>query len=508
MGDTGLEALVRSNPAEALKRLQKLQEKVMVPHEGQIDVLSSKHRFKVLNAGRRWGKTKVGVKTMLAAARSEPNQVVWWVAPTYKVVKRGYRECLRQLPKEFLLHEPPPETNFDAGRSVILRLKNGSVIEFYSAERPGGMLGEGVNFVVMDEAATIPSLVWEQTIRPTLSDTGGRGILISTPRGRNWFYRRWQMGQDQMEVEWKSWTFPSVTNPYLPDAEVEAARNELPTLLFEQEYEAKFLAAGSSVFIWGANIQRLPILENGLIEGSPPHGHNFVGVDLAKTNDYTVLYGANESDLRNTFFERFNSVRWSEQKRRIARSVRTLERNGASGVTLVIDSTGVGDPIVEDLEDAGYDVIGINFTGMKGKMVTRLAKDLEKGKAFLLEDGELVEFENYQMAATPRGVITYSAPEGEHDDAVSAKMLQHWGIAAEGSPDVVAVSAEDEISGPRIDSESADPEFDEDDYVPEGESWDDLIDDQPLVPVPRSPGVVEGRPPTPEELLLRDSVFE
>src|SRR5689334_20011518 len=131
--------------------MQSLQAKTVTPHDGQRPVVESNARFKVVNAGRRWGKTKIAVKLMIDAARApdgprnpQADRLVWWVAPTYKVVKRGYRECKRQLPRELLTHDFPPETNFDAGRSVILHLKSGASIEFYSAERPGGMLGEGV----------------------------------------------------------------------------------------------------------------------------------------------------------------------------------------------------------------------------------------------------------------------------------------------------------------------------------------------------------------------------
>lgn len=499
--------LMRTDPGAALRLLQEAKEFVVVPHEGQKQVLSSPARFKVLNAGRRWGKTKIGVKSMLDAAHApstkknpQSSRLIWWVAPTYKVVKRGYREALRQIPKQLLAKPAPPETNFDAGRSVTLHLKTGTSIEFYSAERPAGMLGEGVDYVVVDEAALMPSTVWEQTIRPTLADTGGHGLLISTPRGRNWFYRRWLDGQKDKAEQWASWTFPSASNPYLPEDEIQAMKDELPLRLFEQEVEARFLAAGSSVFIWeDTQVERKLPLENGMLEDVTPKGQVFLGIDLAKTTDYTVLYGANENDMRNVFFDRFNSVRWSEQKRRIRRAVSQLRKKGAENVTLVMDSTGVGDPIVEEMEDNGYDVIGVNFTGTKNKMVSRFAKDLENGKALILEE-HLDEFENYQMDATPRGVITFSAPEGEHDDVVSAKILQHWGIATEGAPDVTTVTAsQDDSFNPRNPDAADDDDFAED--------WSDLVDDgspgADYYEDATRPELVQriGPQPTPEQLL-------
>jgi hypothetical protein len=369
------------------------------------------------------------------------------------------------------------------------------------------MLGEGVTFAVLDEAATMPPMVWEQIIRPTLADYRGGAMLISTPRGRNWFYKRWLSGQDELQKEWKSWTFPSASNPHLHPDEIEAMREELPTLIFEQEVLAKFLAAGSSVFRWSDSaLQYDPILDDGFVDGIEPVGHQFLGIDLAKTQDYTVLYGARESDRRNTYFERFNSVAWSEQKRRIKRAVSQMRRKGATGVTLVMDSTGVGDPIVEDLEEQGYDVVGINFTTWKNKMVTLLGKDLEVGRAFILDDAYLNEFEAYAMNATKTGKLQYSAPEGEHDDVVSAKMLSHWGLVNEGAPNIQFVGASD----PSDPSDESDPGDTED----ESEDWSDLVDDDVVEPVdewdPREvppaalvPNRLVMRQPTPEEIFAR-----
>jgi Terminase large subunit, T4likevirus-type, N-terminal len=493
--------LLRADPEEAMKLLNKLKKYAIEPHPGQRKVLDSPARYKVLNCGRRWGKTKIGAKVIIDQTRTAPpGSVTWWVAPTYKIVKRGYREVLRQLPRDLLTHDPPSDSSFDAGRSVILKFKNGSQMEFYSAERPEGMLGEGVSFAVLDEAATMPSRIWEQVVRPTLMDKKGGAMLISTPRGRNWFYKRYVRGQDPQKPEWASWTFTSYDNPFVEDAEIKEMEDELPTVLFEQEAMAKFIAAGSNVFEWDIEyVQRALVGDNGMVEGESVSGqHAFLGVDLAKTTDFTVLYGAAERTRRNVYFERFHSPKWSEQKRRIRRAVGKLMRAGATGVTLVMDSTGVGDPIVEDMEDAGFDVVGINFTTYKNKMVMLLAKDLETGRAFLLED-QIEEFENYQLNQTEKGRITYSAPEGEHDDVVSAKMLSHWGMVNEGAPGILGADDYDEASA----SATRNP-WDEEEGEDEDADWSDLVDAdvQPL-----TAAQILHAAPTAQELLLRDDVW-
>lgn len=431
-------ALAEVDPEAAAQLLLKLKSKLVVPHDGgQREILENDARFQIVCCGRRFGKTVVGAKKALLRARKH-NQMIWWVAPTYKVVKRGYREVLRQLPDDVLTHVPPQDSSFDAGRSVILKFKNGTRMEFYSAERPEGMLGEGVDLAILDEAATMPRGVWETIIRPTLMDRQGSGLLISTPRGRNWFYYMWQRGQETEEYpEYKSWRFPSSDNPYLPESEIVAMKEELPMLIYQQEVLADFIASAGAVFRYSTDI---------IVSKKKPAGHVVVGVDLAKSNDFTVFSAARAEDGEPCGYDRFVDVAWGLQKVRLKNFVKRLEREGATHVTLMIDSTGVGDPIAEEIEADGYDVVPINFTKHKQNMVTQLSKDLEDGTCRIDKDEPIHEYENYTYTLTPTGKFQYGAPEGQHDDVVSAKMLQHWGVVQEGAPNVVAIRATDDGS--------------------------------------------------------------
>lgn len=491
-----IRALAASDPEQFRKLMAQVKGTVVYPHSAQQKVLDSAARYKVMNCGRRWGKTVLAAKIIVSKTRKS-NQMLWWVAPTYKVVKRGYAEVLRQLPDGVLTHPAPPESNFDAGRSIILRFKNGTRMEFYSAERPEGMLGEGVDYAVLDEAARLKADVWNETVSPTLMDRSGGALLLSTPRGRNWFYKEWLKGQDPNEPSYDSWTFPSDSNPTLPAGEVEEMRKRLPRLVADQEVDAKFIAAGSSVFMLHDKAhQDAEVAGNGLVFEFPPKGHVVLGVDLARTTDFTVLYGARMRDRRNCYFERMQAVTWPEQKRRIRRAVRTLRKAGAEHVMLIMDSTGVGDPIVEDLESEGYDVVPINFTTHKENMVRLLAKDLEEAQAFILPDG-VEEFENYGMELTPRGKATYSAPDNENDDVVSAKMLQHWGIINEGFGEISVLTPEAPMA-------PSDPSDDDDDLG--GDDFSDLVDpDDDLSDQEAAEAVGLAFPgtPSPEELLAR-----
>lgn len=515
-----LQRLYEENPAEFRRVMAEALKRTVIPHAGQVPVLESKARFKVMNCGRRFGKTVLAAKIMTTKARKS-NQMLWWVAPTYRIVKRGYVEVLKQLPAGSLAKNAPPATNFDAGRAVILEFKNGTTMEFYSAERPEGMLGAAVDFAVLDEAARMKADVWQETVSPTLIDHLGGCLIISTPRGRNWFYDVWLKGQPAGDPEYESWTFITQDNPTLPPGEADRMAATMPKSKADQEIFAKWLAAGSSVFLLGDNAkQSSAIQSNGLVEDGieAVKGHHvFLGVDLARTNDWTVLYGERD-DGYNVFFERMQDVAWAEQRRRIRRAVGTLRRAGATGVTLMIDEGNGQTTTVEDLQDGGYDAIGINFTTNKAPMVRLLANDLERGAARVLDDPQygVLEFENYAMDVTPTGRYTYAAPEGQHDDVVSAKMLAHWGVVNEGTgsvtvidPDGPADQRPTPTNGP---FEDTDPWGEQEDF--EGDSWDDLIDDDPNYEDPQRAAEAVGlvaidltRPLSPQELLLRDDVW-
>lgn len=422
-------ALADTDPEAARQLLAKLTAKKFTPHPGQVPVMEATARFLTMNAGRRFGKTKIAAALCLRKCRRE-RKMVWWVAPTYKIVKRGYAEVLRQLPDGVLTKAAPPETAFDAGRAVVLRFKNGSRLEFYSAERPEGMLGEGVDFAVLDEAATMPEHVWNQIVRPTLADRAGGALFISTPRGRNWFYKMYQRGQDELQTNYASWTFPSMANPYIPAEEWEEMAETLPRAVYEQEILAEFISNAASVF-------RIPDNAVGTIQ--QPQGHVVLGVDLAKHNDFTVLCGVNSGDRQPCFHDRFNNVSWPEQRSRIRTAIEKIE-NTAEGVTVMLDSTGIGDVVYDDLSLEGLDAVPIKFTPQwKQQAVMLLAADIERGQAFLHSD-QVREFESYAYSITDAGRWKFEAQSG-HDDEVSAMLLAHWGVVNEGVPNMTMITA-------------------------------------------------------------------
>lgn len=136
-------------------------------------------------------------------------------------------------------------------REGFIDFENGSFIECRSEENPDQLIGEGLDFVVLAEAARLKERTWHQYIRPALADRQGRALFSSTPRGFNWFFDFYNKGQDEEDPDnawWSSWTVPSRMNPLLPDSEIAEAKANSTAEAFAQEWEAKFIAYGGLVF--------------------------------------------------------------------------------------------------------------------------------------------------------------------------------------------------------------------------------------------------------------------
>lgn len=415
--------IMASDPERAKRLMAQFRKTIVVPHAGgQKEVLDAQERFQIACCGRRWGKTKIAAKKALTVCR-EPGKVVWWIAPSYKNTRRGYREVLRQIPPGVLVKAAPTATS----NELILQFPNDTRMEFYSAENEDALAGEGVDYVVVDEAALIRDSVWDQLIRPTLMDKNGAAFLISTPRGHNYFYKLWKRGQDKMEG-YASWHHPTADNPFIPASEIEEARETLPQAIYEQEILAQFVSNAASVF------RQLPEATRELAP-IEPGDHVFLGIDLAKRYDFTVLTGSRLRDRMPCYHERFNDVSWPMQRQRIHMAIEKIEAAGGT-VTVLMDTTGVGDVVFDDLEAEGLDIIPITFSNKWKQMaVMLLSADLERGNAFILPQ-QHNEFQAYAYTITSAGRFVYSAPGGGHDDEVSAKLLEHWGHVHGGVPNM------------------------------------------------------------------------
>jgi predicted phage terminase large subunit-like protein len=205
-------------------------------HHGQGEVAENLPRFSVLACGRRWGKSQLGTELSIKAALEGKH--AWWVGPDFPTASVGWRMMLDMAAQIPIMHEQKAEMRISA--------PNGGWVQVKSAE--SGLRGEGLDFVVVDEAAHIPKFdeMWTQALRPALSDRKGGALFISTPRGMNHFYELYRMAQET--EEWRAWQYPTWSNPFIDPAEIEVARQQLPALVFRQEYGAEFVQLAGALF--------------------------------------------------------------------------------------------------------------------------------------------------------------------------------------------------------------------------------------------------------------------
>jgi phage terminase large subunit-like protein len=378
------------------------------PHAGQLEVHNSDARFKVLSAGRRWGKTRLGVNECLDAASKGGR--AWWVSPSYKTSEVGWRP-LRQIARKI----PNAEVRL-VDRMVTL--PGGGFVAVRSADNPDSLRGEGLDFVVMDECAFMQREAWTEAIRPALSDRLGKALFISTPKGRNWFWENYQRGING-EQGWQSWTYPTSTNPFIDKGEIEAAKRDLPEIIFRQEYLAEFVDDSGGVF---RRVQEAAILT----PQEPQPGRQYVaGVDVAASVDYTVVTVMDAESKEMVYMDRFNRVDYPVL---IDRLESVYHRYHLTSMT--VESNSIGRPVIDELVSRGLNIVPFTTTSAtKQGIIQNLQSAFENGQIRVLDDpvlvGELLSFEAKRNAS---GSFSYSAPDGMHDDCVMSLAIAWHGV--------------------------------------------------------------------------------
>ncbi|HEY0072991.1 MAG TPA: hypothetical protein VGB77_02740, partial [Abditibacteriaceae bacterium] len=339
---------------------------------------------------------------------------VAWASPTHKMLKESWLETRRTL---------APLTVAANASDHRIDLITGGVVEMWSLENFESIRGRKYKRWVIDEAAMVAHLgeAWRAVIRPTLTDYKGDAYLFSTPRGMNFFWECFQRGQDELQPDWNSWQMPTVSNPFIDPSEVEAARLELPERVYRQEYLAEFIEDAGGVFRGIDRVILCGVTEN---EAPQPGKSYSAGADLARLQDFTVIDVVDENG-KQVYHERFNSISWERQMEAIQRVSKLY-----NDAPVVLDCTGVGDPIFEGLRARDVPVIPFKFSSSsKEQLINNMAMRIEQNEAQLMDiavqTGELRAYE-YQMSKS--GNLKMNAPEGQHDDCVCALALAYWGL--------------------------------------------------------------------------------
>jgi phage FluMu gp28-like protein len=382
-------------------------------HDKQMEIYNDKHRFKVVCCGRRFGKTRLCSYIVIIRALLKAEQVIWIVSPKYAQTAILWRMLKKYLPRSHVKDVKEGD--------MVIELTNGSTIWAKSADNPDALVGEGLDLLILDEAARVKPEAWEVALQPALADKKGEAIFISTPKGRNWYYNLYLRGLGE-DPEYKSFNFPSSCNTSIPDfdEEIEKRRKSMPELIFRQEFMAEFISSGGEVF---QDIRE--ILDGRLCD--PVKGKSYVmGVDLAKHVDFTVLTVADITNGQVVYWERFNQIDWQFQRDKIEHVAKLF-----NDAVIYIDSTGVGDPIVEDLQRKDLIISPYKFTVNSKYDLVKNLNIMIKARAIHIPRNQTLidEMGAYTYEMLPSGVIRYGAPDGMHDDCVTSLMLCAWGLS-------------------------------------------------------------------------------
>jgi len=202
----------------------------------QLSVFHNPARFRVVVAGRRFGKTQLSLLEMIRAARGR-NRRVWYVAPSFDQAKRILWQRLKAVTKPFWTERP---TSTD----LTVHLRDNSTITLRGSDNPDSLRGNGLDFVVLDEFASMHPDAWHKALRPALTDRNGRALFLGTPQGSNHFYDLYKKAQS--DLDWASFQFTTIQGGNVPAEELVAAASDLDADSYRQEFEAAFVGAGQN----------------------------------------------------------------------------------------------------------------------------------------------------------------------------------------------------------------------------------------------------------------------
>lgn len=367
-------------------------------------------RIICIKAGRRTGKTYNFALWLIQQLDNNPGAAGLWVDTKHanidKYVERYFKKFLQKMGHWGKCHW--------SEKKKVLTLHNGSYIDFGSAEKPEMMEGFGYDFAVLNEAGIIlkKKSLWENTLYPMIKHAMVR--IIGTPKGKNTFetlYRRYP-----------HYSFSCFDSPYYTAEEIEEAKATMTQEAFNQEMLAKFIKGAGAVF--------RNIMENisGSLLEAPEDGHRYVlAADLAKHTDFTVILIADATSKQVVYHDRFNQIDWGLQKSRIIAAYQKFKCSGG-----VIDATGVGDGIFDDLRNAGLNLDGFKFTSTtKQELVSDLSIAMDNHEIHYPPIEPLTdELGLYAYEQRANGQFSYSAPEGFHDDEVMALALLNRALGA------------------------------------------------------------------------------
>ena len=397
--------------------------KVQLPilnHPSQQKIFDAPQRYVIVPKGRRFGATKGAANNYIKLALQGKFSKGLWVdtvnANIERYVERYFIPALRNLGAQGDLW-------YWRKQQKILQIRD-AYIDFRSVDNPQNIEGFGYDYAFLNEAGIIlkNEYLWQNAIRPMLWDYKAHTIVAGTPKGQGVFHQLYQRGLDPDQTEYASFKFSTFDNPFLPRDEIMREIATLPQRVVSQEIYAEFLDDTGVVF---RGVREIAILDPKKVPEIIP-GHMYImGVDVAKLSDYTVIAVYDRTTNRQVLQMRFNNLEWPVIRARVIEVSRKY-----NNALIYLDSTGVGEPLFDDLSRLNMPVEPIHFTNeLKKQMIEKLSIFIELRHLRMLQLEETInELTSFTYEISNKGKVFYEAPVGFHDDIVIAHALAVWGM--------------------------------------------------------------------------------
>lgn len=378
------------------------------PHEGQQKVLNSTAKVRILMCGRQWGKSLICQVISIQGMFNKEN--IAYVTPTNSLGKEFYRQVLK------ILIDVPQNLVKTNGTDLRIELWNGGTLEFFSGEPEAlekSMRGRRFHKVIIDEAAKINDLenAWINVVLPTLLRHDGDALLVSTPRGKNYFYELYKLGLERIG-DYESFNYSTHDNPYLTDKAKERIKNTMTPARYRQEILAIPTENEDNPF------PADKILANTIPDLSKNETVVF-GIDCGRKHDPTVIIGLDKEGSMTYFKSLPIGLPWPEQTVYI--------QDLPTHINKIIDSTGVGDPFVQFLEEVDVRQLRrFQFTSAsKMRIMKQLILDVCNDQVKFIREvaDELFTMEQREGLADR---VKYEAQAGFHDDRVMALAMANF----------------------------------------------------------------------------------
>lgn len=402
-----------------------------------LEAIDSGYKRFIFVWHRRSGKDKTAFGNILPRRAFERVGTYFYLLPTYSQAKKVIWDGIDKDGFRFLDHIPKELIRSKNETNMQIELINGSIIQLIGADNIDRIVGTNPIGVLFSEYSLMKPGVWE-FIRPILAENGGWAGFIFTPRGMNHAWKLMQVALQNPD-EWYVSVLGVQDTTAISEESLEQERKEMPQALFDQEYNVKFIESASAVF---KGVGLVVDVFNKFVLS--PHHRYRIGVDLAKANDFTVITPFDLMTFTVGKQERFNQIDYNLQKAKIEGQY--FKYNKA---LVRIDSTGVGEPVYDDLVAKRINIEPFHFTEPSRKdLLTNLALLIEQQKIRIPDDELLLnELRSFQYTVSERGKLRMEVPEGTHDDMVMSLALAVWNIPQNPMMPIDDVKAQKELLG-------------------------------------------------------------